>query len=134
MYDQREKAQRYYEWTISGAREERREEGREEGKLAGKIQILQELLGELPTTDAELKSKDIAVLTTQLATLQQRLRDRQAYLTLGASTTTAITTTTVRIGLCFKDSLEFVDRRDIFKSHFAIDSVDPFGNTPIRHI
>ncbi|WP_145075606.1 PD-(D/E)XK nuclease family transposase [Aureliella helgolandensis] len=70
MYDQREKAQRDYEWAISGAREE--------GKLAGKIQLLQELLGDTLTTDSELQSKSIDTLTTQLAELQQRLRDRQA--------------------------------------------------------
>ena len=78
MYDQREKAQRDYEWAISGAREEGREEGREAGKLAGKIQILQELLGEPSTADDELNSKDFTALTTQLASLQQRVRDRQA--------------------------------------------------------
>lgn len=78
MYDQREKAQRDYEWAISGAREEGREEGREAGKLAGKIQILQELLGEPSTADDELNSKDFTAITTQLASLQQRLRDRQA--------------------------------------------------------
>lgn len=53
-----------------------REEGREEGKLTGKIQMLQELLGDLPTTDAELEGCDIDTLTTRLAELQQRLRDR----------------------------------------------------------
>jgi predicted transposase/invertase (TIGR01784 family) len=73
MYDQREKAQRDYEWAITGAREE----GREEGKLTGKIQMLQELLGDTPTTDAEFKSCDIDTLTTRLAELQQRLRARQ---------------------------------------------------------
>ena len=77
MYDQREKAQRDYEWAITGAREEGREEGREVGKLAGKIQLLQELLGETLTTDAEFKNCDIGTLTTRLAALQQRLRDRQ---------------------------------------------------------
>jgi hypothetical protein len=75
MYDHREKVQRDYEWTISGAREE----GRKQGKLAGKIQMLQELLGEPLTTDGELRSKDTASLVGQLATLQQRLRDRQAW-------------------------------------------------------
>jgi predicted transposase/invertase (TIGR01784 family) len=77
MYDQREKAQRDYEWAITGAREEGRQEGREEGKLTGKIQMLQELLGDTPTTDAEFKNCDIETLTTRLAELQQRLRDRQ---------------------------------------------------------
>ncbi|GAA4450462.1 Rpn family recombination-promoting nuclease/putative transposase [Novipirellula rosea] len=72
MYDQREKAQRDYEWAITGAREE----GREEGKLAGQIQLLQQLLGEPPASDTELLRQDIGALTTQLANLQQRLRDR----------------------------------------------------------
>ena len=35
MYDQREKAQRDYEWAISGAREEGIEKGREEGHRRG---------------------------------------------------------------------------------------------------
>jgi hypothetical protein len=82
MYDQREKAQLDYEWAISGAREEGREEGEQlglaKGKLAGKIQMLQDLLGEPNTTDAALQSQELDSLTTQLATLQQRLRDRQA--------------------------------------------------------
>jgi flagellar biosynthesis/type III secretory pathway protein FliH len=81
MYDQREKAQRDYEWAITGAREEGREKGREEGlkkgKLAGKIQMLQELLGETLTTDLEFQICDIDALTARLAELQQRLRDRQ---------------------------------------------------------
>ncbi|MFG0254932.1 MAG: Rpn family recombination-promoting nuclease/putative transposase, partial [Rhodopirellula sp. JB053] len=74
MYDQREKAQRDYEWAISGAREEGREEGEQlglaKGKLAGKIQILQELLGEVPANDASLSSLSVDVLTNQLAELQ----------------------------------------------------------------
>jgi predicted transposase/invertase (TIGR01784 family) len=85
MYDQREKAQRDYEWAITGAREEGlekgRQEGREEGlkkgKLAGKIQMLQELLGDTSTTDAEFQSCSIDALTIRLAELQQRLRARQ---------------------------------------------------------
>lgn len=62
-------------------REEGREVGREEGEqfgvLKGKIQILLELLGETPTTDAEFRSNDIDKLNTRLTELQQRLRDRQ---------------------------------------------------------
>ena len=54
------------------------EKGREEGKLAGKIQMLQELLGDTPTTDAEFKNCDIDALTAQLAELQRRLRAREA--------------------------------------------------------
>lgn len=63
-------------------REEGREEGQqiglERGKLTGKIQMVQELLGDTPTTDAELEACGLDTLTTQLAVLQQRLRDRQA--------------------------------------------------------
>ena len=85
MYDQREKAQRDYEWAISGAREEGREEGREKGReeglecglVAGRIQTLQELLGDAPTTAADLAVLHLDALTTKLAELQQRLRDRQ---------------------------------------------------------
>ncbi|XZE56133.1 Rpn family recombination-promoting nuclease/putative transposase [Planctomycetaceae bacterium SH139] len=78
MYDQREKAQRDFEWAISGARKEGREEGREEGKLAGQIQLIQELLGEPRTTDAELQELDTAALSGLLAGLQQQLRNRQS--------------------------------------------------------
>ncbi|GAA4449655.1 Rpn family recombination-promoting nuclease/putative transposase [Novipirellula rosea] len=74
MYDQREKAQRDYEWAISGAREE----GREEGIIVGRIQTLQELLGDTPMTTAELAELHLDALTTQLNALQQRLRDRDA--------------------------------------------------------
>ncbi len=55
-----------------------REEGLERGLLAGKIQTLQELLGDPPTPKSELATADLDALTTQLAELQQRLRDRQA--------------------------------------------------------
>ena len=92
MYDQREKAQRDYNWAISGAREEGRAEGRDEGhkeghkegrdegraegKLAGKIQMLQELLRDRVSTDIELLNKRPETLAAELATLQQRLRGR----------------------------------------------------------
>ena len=52
--------------------------GREEGKLAGKIQTLQELLGDAVSTDDELLSRDRETLRTELATLQARLRRRDA--------------------------------------------------------
>lgn len=73
MYDQREKAQRDYEWAISGAREE----GREEGELIGKVEMLQELLEDARTTKSVLLSEGTDALTKRLAELQQRLRDRQ---------------------------------------------------------
>ncbi len=82
MYDQREKAQRDYEWALSGAREEGREEGErlglEKGNLAGKIQLLQELLEDPATSDAELQAETPETLTSRLADLQQRLRNRQS--------------------------------------------------------
>jgi len=78
MYDQREKAQRDYEWAISGAREEGREEGQEVGIAVGRIQTLQELLGDTTTTSTELAGLPLDALTIMLAELQQRLRDRQA--------------------------------------------------------
>jgi len=77
MYDQREKAQRDYEWALSGAREEGLEKGLEKGKLAGKVQMLEELLEVSPTPDSDLYSLEIDALTIRLADLQQRLRDRQ---------------------------------------------------------
>ncbi len=77
MYDQREKAQRDYEWAMSAAREEGLEKGREEGKLAGRIQTLQELLGDKVSSDAELIALEVDELQAQVDTLQQRLRARQ---------------------------------------------------------
>ncbi|MCA9155505.1 MAG: hypothetical protein KDA38_11990, partial [Planctomycetales bacterium] len=81
-----------YEWALSGAREEGlemglakgreagrvegREEGREQGFLAGRIQTLQEILGVTVTTEDELLAQSRDELTTTLADLQQRLRDR----------------------------------------------------------
>ena len=88
MYDQREKAQRDYQWMIQGAREEGiekgreegreegRQEGREEGKLAGQIQILQQILGDPQSPDVELVGRPVAELASLLETLQSRVRDR----------------------------------------------------------
>jgi flagellar biosynthesis/type III secretory pathway protein FliH len=90
MYDQREKALRDYEWGLSSARQEGleeglekglekgRQEGLEKGKLTGSIQLLQQLLGEPVAEDRELLDRTPEELETQLALLQQRLRDRQA--------------------------------------------------------
>ncbi len=85
MYDQREKAQRDYEWALSSVREEGREEGREagreegldQGELIGMIRMLQEVMGEVPHEKAELKSRSLETLATQLAELRRRIRDRQ---------------------------------------------------------
>ncbi len=86
MYDQREKAQRDYEWAISGARKEGREEGLalgieqgiEQGKLAGRAQLLQELLGEHAFTDEELRTMPQDALSALVAQLQNRLRSRDS--------------------------------------------------------
>jgi len=102
MYDQREKAQRDYEWIIQGARDEARKEGRDEGRkegrekgleqgleqgleagcdvgiLAGKIQLIQQLLGEKESARSELITQPIPSLTTTLDSLQKKLRDRNA--------------------------------------------------------
>ena len=63
-------------------RQEGRQEGErlglEKGKITGKIQILEELLGYAITPDAALQAMDVASLTTRLAELQQKLRDRQS--------------------------------------------------------
>jgi predicted transposase/invertase (TIGR01784 family) len=92
MYDQREKAQRDYEWAISGARQEGRQEGerlglekgreegkrlgREKGELIGKIQLCQELLGASASTSEELSKLDTDALTMLVGDLQKRLRQR----------------------------------------------------------
>jgi len=92
MYDQREKAQRDYQWAIQGAREEGREQGREEGReqgreqgreeglekgsIAGRIQLLQQLLGEEESSMEDLRDLPMKELSTILADLQQRVRSR----------------------------------------------------------
>jgi predicted transposase/invertase (TIGR01784 family) len=86
MYDQREKAQRDYEWALSGAREEGERLGLEKGERlglekgasAGKIQLLQELLEEPQSSTAELWALSTETLSARLIDLQQRLRARQA--------------------------------------------------------
>ncbi len=78
MYDQREKAQRDYEWALAGAREEGMEKGREEGQLIGKLVLLKELLGE-PEVDSSLLAKlDQKEMARQVSELQARLRRRDA--------------------------------------------------------
>lgn len=84
MYDQREKAQRDYEWALSGAREEGREKGREEGiaigeergSLIGKVQLLRELLHEPALSVEELRTRELESLKVELVELQNRLRER----------------------------------------------------------
>jgi flagellar biosynthesis/type III secretory pathway protein FliH len=86
MYDQRLKAQRDYQWGLDSAREEGRQEGRQEawqeglekGELVGKIQILQQHLGEEPSSTASLRERTISELSNMLSDLQQRLRSRES--------------------------------------------------------
>jgi hypothetical protein len=86
MYDQRLKAQRDYQWGLDSARQEGmekglekgREEGMEKGESVGKIQILQELLGDAPSSTTSLRERTTGELSTMLADLQQRLRSRES--------------------------------------------------------
>jgi len=77
MYDQRLKAQRDYQWGLDSAREEGRQEGWEEGELSGRIRMLQELLGEEPSSIASLRERTVSELSAILVDLQQRLRSRE---------------------------------------------------------
>ncbi len=80
MHDQREKAQRDYDWMLSTARkqgiEEGREEGREEGTILGAIQALQQILGDVVSGTQELSCHSDIELKTKLAELQERVRSR----------------------------------------------------------
>jgi predicted transposase/invertase (TIGR01784 family) len=77
MYDQREKAQRDYEWALSGAREEGERLGVEKGELVGKVRLLQELLGLEQNSTEELRVLASETLTERMDDLQQQLRERQ---------------------------------------------------------
>jgi len=74
MYDQRLKAKRDYQWGLDSAREE----GREEGELVVEIQILQQILGEEPSSTESLRDRTISELSKMVADLQERLRTREA--------------------------------------------------------
>ncbi len=76
MFDQREKAIRDYDWAMWGAREEGREEGLELGKLVGQAQLLQSLLGDVPSTDEDLFQKNVDDLVQMIVGMQSRLRSR----------------------------------------------------------
>ena len=80
-YDDRLKAQRDYQWGLDSAREEGRQQGRQEAWeisiLSGKIQILQELLGEEPSSSASLCEHTIGELSSMVADLLQRLQSRE---------------------------------------------------------
>jgi hypothetical protein len=55
------------------------EKGMEKGESLGKIQVLQQLLGEEPSSTASLRERTISELSTLLADLQQRLRSREPF-------------------------------------------------------
>jgi len=76
MYDQREKAQRDYEWVMTSVREEGREEGVEMGTVAGMIMMLQEILGESVSDRDELIKRPEAELLSLKLALQEKLRRR----------------------------------------------------------
>jgi flagellar biosynthesis/type III secretory pathway protein FliH len=82
MYDERLKAQRDYQWGLDSAREEGRQEGRQQAweasVLSGKIKMLQELLGEQPSSSASLRERTIGELSTMVADLKQRLQSRDS--------------------------------------------------------
>jgi flagellar biosynthesis/type III secretory pathway protein FliH len=82
MYDERLKAQRDYQWGLDSAREEGRQEGRQQAWeasiLSGRIQMLQEILGEQPSSSASLRERTISELSTMLADLKQRLQSRDS--------------------------------------------------------
>jgi flagellar biosynthesis/type III secretory pathway protein FliH len=72
------KAQRDYQWGLDSARQEGMEKGMEKGESVGKIHILQQLLGEEPSSTARLRERTISELSTMLADLQQRQRSRES--------------------------------------------------------
>ena len=88
MHDQREKAQRDYDWMLSTARkqgiEQGIEKGREEGievgiergTVIGAIQSLQQILGKDVSGTQELAGKSISELQVKLAELQTQVRSR----------------------------------------------------------
>lgn len=80
LYEARLKAVRDEKAKLNYAHKEGREEGRklgrEEGRLAGRVQLLQELLGETQSTDAELEVLTLPELTGLVNELQARLRTR----------------------------------------------------------
>ena len=76
MYDQRERAQREYQWGLDGARREALEEGLEKGQVIGTIATLQGIVGETEADVDELKKLDEAELNRLCAELRDRLRTR----------------------------------------------------------
>ncbi len=81
MYDSREKAQRDYQWALTGARQDGKAEGLAEGiaeglaegKMHGRIAILRELLGQPPASLDGLSHQELVSLENEL---QRQLRSR----------------------------------------------------------
>ncbi|MEZ6133938.1 MAG: hypothetical protein R3C53_03410 [Pirellulaceae bacterium] len=82
FYEARLKFLRDQHSQIEAAEQEGEARGRkiglEEGMVAGKIQLLQELLGDRIASKLELHAQPLVDLESQLAQLQQRLRNRDA--------------------------------------------------------
>ena len=88
MHDQREKAQRDYDWMMSSARKQGLEEGRQEGRqeglkegreegaIVGAIQALQQILGDSVSEVEALAAEPLPELQAKLAELQSRVRSR----------------------------------------------------------
>jgi flagellar biosynthesis/type III secretory pathway protein FliH len=92
MHDQREKAQRDYDWMMSSARKQGLEEGRQEGlqegrkeglkegrevgAIVGAIQALQQILGDAVSEVEALAAEPLPELQAKLAELQSRVRSR----------------------------------------------------------
>ena len=84
MYDQRERAERDYEWILASARQEALEEGREEGleeglekgTIIGAIQTLQQIVGDTVSVTDELTGLAFPDVQARLTELQQRVRSR----------------------------------------------------------
>ena len=96
MHDQREKAQRDYDWMMSSARKQGLEEGRQEGRqeglqegrqeglkegreegaIVGAIQALQQILGDSVSEVEALATEPLPELQAKLAELQSRVRSR----------------------------------------------------------
>ena len=72
MHDQREKAQRDYDWMLSSTLKQ----GREEGEVIGAIQMLQGILGDVVSSNLELYGRPIIELRAKLSELQERVRSR----------------------------------------------------------
>lgn len=85
MYDQREKAQRDYEWQLASERTQGLEQGLEQGEEKGRrlevvktIHMLQELLHEPMSSAESLAAQSLEILTATVAELRLRLQDRYA--------------------------------------------------------